>query len=96
MDAIDRTSAALRKLLQEMDPLDLQEEYQEILDLLDREDLLDVYPSRSSPMVFASQLLSPNRNPKLARLAERAVGAEEQDNPIDLVLNLLPSDSHLE
>lgn len=94
MDAIDRTSAALQRLLQEMAPEDQQEQYQEILDLVDRENLLDDYPSRNSPTAFASQLFSPNRNPQMARLA-RSTGLDKE-TPLDLVLSLLPSDGHLE
>jgi len=96
MDAVERISESLRQLLQPMEPPDQQEQYQEILDLLDRESLLDSYPSRRTPAEFARQLFSPNRNPQLAYLAKQARPPQGADSPLDLVLALLPSDGHLE
>jgi hypothetical protein len=99
MDKSEQAIKALTQTFSGLTPQETQEQMQEVLELLNREDLLESMPSLRSPTSFANQLLSPDRNPQLAWLVSQNLQPERlraAENPVDLVLRLLPSDGHLE
>lgn len=106
MDELDHAVVVLERTFANLSQEEAEEEMQEVIALLERENLLDTRPSLLSPPEFAKELFSENKNWNLTRLVRKKdsrlengwAGADPDDwvSATDLITGLLPSDGHLE
>jgi hypothetical protein len=93
-EMLDRMSARMAELMAN-DP-DWREEASQIEEMLDRSDIF-VLPEGTTPKAWCESFF---QTPALSHLARRMVdyGMEPEglDRPLDVILNVLPSDHHLD
>lgn len=77
---------------------DQQEDMSRVYQLLSEADLLPTAPDMDSPEEFAQEAIGDNRALRkiVARAAALEMDPDSAQNAEDLVLRLLPSDSHLD
>lgn len=96
MDYKTEVTARLTLMLREMPKDDQQTEMQACESVATASGFLDSTPRRDSPQMFSLDLVN---DPAMSRLVEKDRAnrlAMSAESPVELVTNLMPSDSHLD